>query len=93
MQNSTALGGMNLIQRQIHEYVVTNFLFGGTATTFTDDTPLVEDAILDETGVLELVLFIEETYGAQVNEADVTPENFGSVNAITSYIYRLLANS
>ncbi len=64
MQNSTALGGLNLIQRQIHEYVVMNFLFDGTSTAFTDDTPLVEDGILDETGVLELVLFIEETYGA-----------------------------
>lgn len=93
MQNSTALGGMNLIQRQIHEYVVTNFLFNGNQATFTDDTPLFESAILDETGVLELVLFIEETYGALVNEDDVTPENFDSVNAIASYVYRLLANS
>ncbi len=93
MRNSTALGGLNLIQRQIHEYVVTNFLFDGSSAAFTDDTPLVEGGILDETGVLELVLFIEETYGALVNEDDVTPENFGNVNAIASYVYRLLANA
>ena len=93
MENTTALRGLTLIRQQIHEYIVMNFLFDGAATPFDDDTPLVEGNILDETGVVELALFIEETYGAQVNEADVTPENFDTVNAIASYIYRLLANA
>jgi acyl carrier protein len=43
--------------------------------------------------VLELVLFIEETYGIQVDDADLTPENFGTVNAIADYVYLRLANS
>lgn len=93
MENTTALMGLNLIRQQIHEYIVMNFLFDGAATPFDDDTPLVERNILDETGVVELVLFIEETYGAQVNEADVTSENFDTVNAIANYVYRLLANA
>jgi acyl carrier protein len=93
MDNSTAVIGLNLIRQQIHEYVAMNFLFDGSASTLADDMPLVEDSILDQTGVLELVLFIEETYGIQVDDADLTPENFDSVNAIAQYIYLRLANS
>jgi acyl carrier protein len=92
MDNSTAIIGLNLIRQQIHEYVAMNFLFDGSATTLDDETPL-EGAILDQTGVLELVLFIEETYGIQVDDADLTPENFGTVNAIADYVYLRLANS
>lgn len=93
MENTTASVGLSLIRQQIHEYVVMNFLYDGMATPFDDDTSLVERNILDQTGVLELVLFIEETYGVQVSEADVMPENFDTVNAIANYVYRLLANS
>ncbi len=92
MDNSTAIIGLNLIRQQIHEYVAMNFLFDGSATTLDDETPL-EGAVLDQTGVLELVLFIEETYGIQVDDADLTPENFETVNAIADYVYLRLANS
>ncbi len=93
MENTTALKGLSLIRQQIHEYIVMNFLFDGASTPFDDDTPLVERNIVDETGVLELALFIEETYGVQVDAADATPENFDTVNAIANYVYHLLANS
>ncbi len=92
MDNSTAIISLNLIRQQIHEYVAMNFLFDGSATTLDDETPL-EGAVLDQTGVLELVLFIEETYGIQVDDADLTPENFETVNAIADYVYLRLANS
>ncbi len=93
MDNSTAVFGLNLIRQQIHEYVAMNFLFDGSSTPLDDNRPLVEDAILDQTGVLELVLFLEETYGIQVDDADLTPDNFDSVNAIADYVFQRLANS
>lgn len=93
MDNSTAVFGLNLIRQQIHEYVAMNFLFDGSSTPLDDNRPLMEDAILDQTGVLELVLFIEETYGIQVDDADLTPDNFESVNAIAKYVFQRMANS
>lgn len=93
MENTAALIGLNLIRQQIHEYIVMNFLFDGSGAQLDDDAPLVERNILDQTGVVELVLFIEETYGVDVADADVTPENFDTVNAIANYVYTLLANS
>lgn len=93
MENTTTPIGVNLIRQQIHEYVATNFLFDGSARPLEDDASLSERNVLDQTGVVELALFIEETYGVQVDEAEVTPENFDSVNAIADYVRRLLANS
>ncbi len=93
MENTAAVIGLNLIQQQIHEYIVMNFLFDGSATPLDDSASLVASGALDQTGVLELALFIEETYGVQVDSADATPENFDSVTAIAHYVYRLLANA
>ncbi len=93
MDNSTAVIGLNLIRQQIHEYVAMNFLFDGSSKPLDDDMPLAENNVLDQTGVLELVLFLEETYGIQVDDADLTPENFDSVNAIANYVYLRLANA
>ena len=93
MDNSTAVIGLNLIRQQIHEYVAMNFLFDGSSGPLDDDMPLAGNNVLDQTGVLELVLFLEETYGIQVDDADLTPENFDSVNAIADYAYLRLANA
>jgi acyl carrier protein len=93
MDNTTATIGLNLIRQQIHEYVAMNFLFDGSSSAWSDDLSLSEHNIVDQTGVLELALFVEETYGVEVNEADLTPENFDSVNAIVTYVSHRLANS
>lgn len=74
------------IQEQIHDYIVQNFLFGEEFDELGDDDSLLELGVLDETGVLELVLFLEETYGVTVNRDDLAPENFDSVNSISSYV-------
>jgi acyl carrier protein len=47
---------------------------------------------VDPTGVLELVLWIEESYGIQIAESDLGPENFDSINAIATYIARRLSD-
>lgn len=91
-KTTTGLMGLDLIRQQIHEYVVMNFLFDGSGAPLDDDTLLVEENIVDQTGVLELALFIEETYGVHVDDADLTPENFDSVNALAHYTYMRLAN-
>ena len=74
------------IQDQVHDYIVQNFLFGEETDELQDDDSLLELGVLDETGVLELVLFLEETYGVTVNRDDLSPENFESVNSIASYV-------
>lgn len=74
------------IQEQVHDYIVQNFLFGAETDALDDDAPLLELGVLDETGILELVLFVEETYGVTVNRDDLSPENFESVNSISTFV-------
>ena len=83
----------DFIKQQIVEFIGTNFLYDGNMLDLGENASLLENGILDQTGVLELVLFLEETYGIQVDDADLTPENFDSVNAIADYAYLRLANA
>lgn len=77
------------VRRQIHDYVVDNFLFG--VGSLDDSVSLIEEGILDSTGVLEMVLFVEEQLGIRVADAEVLPDNFGSVDALTSFVARRTA--
>lgn len=72
------------VRQQIHDYIHTNFLFG--TGELDDGASLIDEGVLDSTGVLEMVLFVEETLGLQVPDADVRPEHFGSVDALTTYV-------
>ncbi len=75
-----------LIREQIRDYITQNFLFGGTPTQLDDSASLLEQGIVDTTGVLELVLFVEETYAFHVDQNDLLPENFDSVDNLVSYV-------
>jgi acyl carrier protein len=79
------------IREQIREFLVMNFRYDGENFEVGDDTSLLGSDTLDQTGVLELVLFVEEAYGFDVDEADLTPENFDTVNNVTAYVVQQLS--
>ena len=68
-------------------YVTDTFLFGQRGE-LNAETMLLEKGIVDSTGVLELVVFIEEECGFKVADAELVPENFGSVQRLVSYVER-----
>jgi acyl carrier protein len=78
------------IRQTIHEQIQFNFLFDGDEDDFSDDASLA--GVVDQTGILEIVLFVEETYGIVVSDAELTPDNFDTVNNIAAYVTRRLAN-
>lgn len=75
-----------MIEQQIKAYVATNFLFSDNGYPYADDTSFLEEGIIDSTGVLELVLFVEEIFGFDVPDSDLTPQNFDSITNLASYI-------
>ena len=75
------------IRRQIHEFVATNFLFDGNSEQLDDSESLLETGVVDDTGVLELVLFVEEAWGLTVDRGDLAPENLESVDALAHYVF------
>jgi acyl carrier protein len=77
---------MTDIKKQVREYIVENFLMGQNGDALSDETSFLAHHILDSTGVLELVSFIEGTYGIFVADDEITPENLDSLNAIAAYV-------
>ena len=73
-------------EEQLRAYILKNFMYSGDARELTDDLPLFDRGIIDSTGVLDLVAYIEETFAVQVADAELLPENFATVAAIAAYL-------
>ncbi|WP_374591207.1 acyl carrier protein [Aquabacterium sp.] len=83
---------MSSIKEQVRAYITDNFIMGSDGVQFTDADSLLEMHIVDSTGFLELILFLEETFGIQVAEEEMVPENLDSLNAIEAYVGRKKAS-
>ena len=73
-----------MIRNEVKSFIVDKFLFG-TAGRLSDDTPLLEQHIVDSTGVLEIVTFLEEKYGIRVEDEELVPENLNSIESISRF--------
>jgi acyl carrier protein len=76
---------------EIRNFIVENFLYGQD-DGFDDNVSLLEKGIIDSTGVLELVSFVEEKYGISVEDEELIPENFDSVVNLSAYITKKTSN-
>jgi acyl carrier protein len=77
---------------QIRAFIIENFLFGNAAG-FADDTSFLEEGIIDSTGVLELITFLEEEFAIKVDDQELTPENLDSVNNVLTFLEAKLQNT
>jgi acyl carrier protein len=71
---------------EIKQFIAKNFLFTDDASVIRDDESLMHSGTLDSTGILELIMFVEEKFQVKVADEEMLPENFDSVNAIAGYI-------
>jgi acyl carrier protein len=76
------------IESEIKKFIAKNLLYSGDGFNYGDDVSFLEEGIVDSIGVMELVAFVEENFKFRVNDQDVTPDNFDSVNRLASYIRR-----
>ena len=74
-------------KQAIREFVVENFLFG-EANGLKDETSFLEEGIIDSTGILELVTFLEDEYSITVEDEELIPENLDSINNVANYLQR-----
>ncbi len=75
------------IQKTFRNFIIENFLFEED-DNLKEDTSFLENGVIDSTGVLELVMFIEETYGISVEDDEIVPENLDSISKIAEYVQR-----
>ena len=76
----------------IRGFVTENYVFG-QELTFADSDSFLESGIIDSTGVLQLVSYLEETYDITVEDDELTPDNLDSVNSVAAYLSRKLNGS
>jgi acyl carrier protein len=76
-------------KNRVRAYVEENFLFG--AEGITEQTSLLDEGYIDSTSVLEIVSFLEESFGIKVADEELVPENFGSLGNMFAYLERKLA--
>lgn len=76
----------NAVETQIRSYILENFLYTKDEGKLKNTASFLEEGIVDSTGILELLLFVQETFGVQVEDEEVVPDNFDSVERLTRYI-------
>lgn len=75
---------MSLLE-EIRTFIVDNFLFGD-AGNLNNDSSFIKEGIVDSTGILQLVAFIQEQYRVVVEDEDLIPENLDSVNKVAAFV-------
>jgi acyl carrier protein len=79
------------IRDKIRGHILENLMFTDDASKLPDAASLLDMGVIDSTGVLELVLLIEENFSMQVVDSAIVPENFDSVDRIVSFVMRAKA--
>ena len=76
-----------MIQDQIRAFVTSNF-YVADPSTLKDSDSLLDSGVIDSTGVLEIIAFIEEDYAVTVEDAEMLPENLDSIDHIAAFVIR-----
>ncbi len=80
------------LKSDIRNFIIENFLYGNN-DGYNDDISFMEKGLIDSTGILELVAFVEDKYGISVADEELLPENFDSVNSLSRYILNKIGYS
>ena len=74
------------LEEKIRSYVLENYLFTDDQSALNSNDSFLEKGILDSTGILEVIYFIEDEFDVKVEDDEMIPENLDSVNRIVAYI-------
>jgi acyl carrier protein len=84
---------MNEVQGKVRKFIEENFLFRDDRSALADDESLLEAGLIDSTGILELVAFLETEFQFRMADADIVPANLDSIKAIVGYVEGKVAKS
>jgi len=70
----------------VRDFIVENFLFGDASQAPADDESLIENDVVDSTGVLELVAFIEDGFNLSMADGDIVPANLDTLERIAAFV-------
>ncbi len=74
------------VKQKIRTFIFENFLFDAEEGDLLNDSSFLDQGIIDSTGVLELVEWLEDDFGISVDDEELIPENLDSVNNLAAFI-------
>jgi acyl carrier protein len=77
---------MQTVAQEFRRFINENFMFGQMNGDFSDEDSFLERGIIDSTGVLELIGFIEDTYHITFDDVDLVPENLDSIGGLAKFV-------
>jgi acyl carrier protein len=83
-----ALRNANILEEEIRRFLADIFFLGDDPSTLPGSKSLIEAGILDSTGILELIGFLEEQFGIRIEDDELIPENLDSVENIVRFVTR-----
>lgn len=75
------------VRDQIRTFILSNY-YVADGTSLSDSASLLEQGIIDSTGVLEVIFFIEETFAIKVEDKEMLPENLDSIEKIANFVIK-----
>ncbi|MDC7786459.1 acyl carrier protein [Rhodoplanes sp. TEM] len=78
---------------KIRDFIRDNFLFREDLEAIADGDSLLDLGLIDSTGILELVAFLEQDFGLAIADADIVPENLDSIDRIAAFVEVKLATA
>ena len=79
---------MQSIKGQVREFIGDNLMLGGHNGDFDDNASFLDMGLIDSTGVIELIAFLEERFGIQVYDDEIVPDNLDSVQRVEAFVLR-----
>jgi acyl carrier protein len=77
---------MQNIEQEIRQFVTDNFLFGQASIRLSNYDSFLDQGIIDSTGVLELVAFLEEKYQIKIEDNELTPQYLDSIHKLVKFL-------
>ncbi len=80
----------NEVREKIRRNILENYLFTDDPAALNDADSFLEKGIIDSTGILELIYFMEDEFGIKVQDEEMIPENLDSVDNLIAFVARKL---
>ena len=74
------------VEEKVRNYILENYLFTEDQSELNNEDSFLDKGIIDSTGILEVIFFLEEEFSISVDDDEMIPENLDSVNNIVKYI-------
>lgn len=76
------------VREELRKLILENYLFSDNPADLADDASFMDLGVIDSTGIMEVVIFMEENFGIKVLDTDLLPENLDSINALVAFVDR-----